>query len=214
MLVETVLLRRCAGLRCGLRPLPGRARAHQAATSGHWRGASHADFLSRHLAEMVLDRYLPKEWPRDLAELVPALDPRSRSAGGHSRALATEAIAWLARRPQTIPAVTAESISFFDLVVDWYRLRNGAMSHCDVAAATSRAFTDRLPQHFAGGSWPGQRAGTHSGAPADDGGLCWTGCRRRDFAIDLADGDVEPSVIAAAPNGARPARPGIELGFP
>ena len=38
--------------------------------------SSHGDFLSRHLAEIVRHRYLPREWPADLAAM--ARDPRSR----------------------------------------------------------------------------------------------------------------------------------------
>ncbi len=41
----------------------------------------HADFLSRHLAEMVRHRYLPREWPADLARLVRARTSLARSAG-------------------------------------------------------------------------------------------------------------------------------------
>ena len=36
--------------------------------------SSHGDFLSRHLAEIARHRYLPREWPADLAEMARTLD--------------------------------------------------------------------------------------------------------------------------------------------
>lgn len=77
--------------------------------------ADHVDFLDRHLALLVRERYLPKEWPEDLALLAPllSLTELDRLAGDPRSVLAEEIGA---RAPQG-------QLTFLDMITDWYRLR-------------------------------------------------------------------------------------------
>jgi 3',5'-cyclic AMP phosphodiesterase CpdA len=76
-------------------------------------GSSHAalteasslgDFLSRHVAELATDRYLPREWPTRIATIARGLDLADLGA---------------------MAGAAAEPLPFLTLVADWYRLRKG-----------------------------------------------------------------------------------------
>ena len=60
--------------RSRLRRLPRRDRWRRPEHAALLAASSHGDFLSRHLAEIVRHRYLPREWPADLAEMARTLD--------------------------------------------------------------------------------------------------------------------------------------------
>jgi 3',5'-cyclic AMP phosphodiesterase CpdA len=77
----------------------------------------HADFLSRHLEQMVARRYLPKEWPDDLAQMVRTV----RFADLWNLAAPQEALSRHGQVPSA--AVSGMEIPFFTMVVDWYHLR-------------------------------------------------------------------------------------------
>ena len=92
----------------------------------------HAAFLDRHLVELVHRRYLPREWPADMAALV---------AGGRMADL-------LALLGLTLPG--APDMALTTLAEDWYRLRKGgALAHAHVAPARLAFYhrlTDALPE--------------------------------------------------------------------
>lgn len=113
--------------------------------------ASHADFLSRHVAELVKHRYLPREWPANLRGLV------YRLTLGHLEHLAAIAqpVAVDAYQPDGA-AVWQDwrAISFFEMTVDWYRLRNGRHLALDFIDPTRIETYRRLAVRFAAGTWP------------------------------------------------------------
>ncbi|WP_378947942.1 metallophosphoesterase family protein [Mesorhizobium sp. ANAO-SY3R2] len=151
---------------------------------------SHADFLSRHLAEMVRHRYLPKEWPQDLAGLVTQLDlgDLDRLAGIGTPIAPKDALAMLR---DSAAGARASALSFFEMVVDWYRLRKGREIALDFIEPERIAVYRRLAQRFALGAWPEgclqDRFASFMRMMMD-----WLdSAPSRDFSVDLATGTVE-----------------------
>ena len=141
-----------------------------ASATGLTEATSHGDFLARHLSALVTARYLPREWPADLAALVARLD----SADLH--------------RMAGPPVPAGPALPLRALVEDWYRLRKAR----GLAAVPSerRAAWAALDRAFAARAWP---EGSVEDAVAgllrmlrgfDDG------LPTEDFRIDLADGSV------------------------
>lgn len=153
--------------------------------------ASHADFLSRHLAEMVRHRYLPKEWPQDLARLVPQLALGDLDAfAATTRPLTIgDAGAIIGRGQDGAGAMAA--LPLFEVIVDWYRLRKGreiALDFIDPARIAAYRVT---AQRYAAGSWPQgslqDRFGSFMRMMMD-----WLDSQpSRNFSVDLATGKVE-----------------------
>lgn len=155
---------------------------------------SHADFLSRHLTEMVRHRYLPKEWPQDLAGLVMQLDlgDLDRLAGIGTPVEPSDAPAMLrdGASRETVGA-SLFALSFFEMVVDWYRLRKGRELALDFIEPERIAAYRRLAQRFASASWPQgclqDRIASFLRMMMD-----WLdSAPSRDFSVDLATGKVE-----------------------
>ena len=151
----------------------------------------HADFLSRHLSEMVRHRYLPKEWPRDIAALVPQLDlgDLERLAGTAAPLTAGDALPFLATAAE---ANTQDwrALPFFEMVVDWYRLRKGREVALDFIDPKRIAAYRHLAGRFAAGSWPEgclqDRLASFMRMLTD-----WlASAPSRDFSVDLATGEV------------------------
>jgi 3',5'-cyclic AMP phosphodiesterase CpdA len=149
---------------------------------------SHADFLSRHLTEMVRHRYLPKEWPQDLARLVPQLKLGDLDAfAAISRPLTVADAGAIIGRAQD----GAAALPLFEVIVDWYRLRKGrevALDFIDPARIAAYRLT---AQRYAAGSWPRgslqDRLASFMRMMMD-----WLDSQpSRDFSIDLATGKVE-----------------------
>ena len=112
-----------------------------------FESTGHGDFLSRHLAQMVRCRYLPREWPRDLATLVPRLDLDTLHELASSAPLSVQeaAVVYANHRGQ--------GVSFMDIVVDWYRLRKGRELAFDFIAPERIAAYRALAIHYAAGAW-------------------------------------------------------------
>lgn len=150
---------------------------------------SHADFLSRHLAEMVRHRYLPKEWPQDLARLVPQLSLGDLDAfAATSRPLNVEDAGIIIIGREQNGALAA--LPFFEVVVDWYRLRKGREIALDFIDANRIAAYRQTAQRYAAGSWPRgsvqDRLSSFMRMMMD-----WLDSQpSRDFSIDLATGEV------------------------
>ncbi len=96
--------------------------------------ASLGDFLSRHVAALAADRYLPREWPAAMAARA-----RTLCLGDLARAAGAQ---------------DAGPLPFLALVEDWYRLRKGR------ALALAHIPADRLARYralaaaFAARTWP------------------------------------------------------------
>lgn len=153
--------------------------------------ANHADFLSRHLAEMVRHRYLPKEWPQDLAGLVPhlTLGDLDRLAGSTAPLTASDSLPFLA----SIDEGDGEgwrALPFFEMVVDWYRLRKGREIALDFIAPERIAAYRHLAMRFKAGGWPDgslqDRLAAFMRMMID-----WLeSAPSRDFSVDLSTGEV------------------------
>lgn len=151
---------------------------------------NHADFLSRHLADMVRYRYLPKEWPQDLAAMVPQLTLGTVDAfAGVTRPLTVLEADGVKRDAGAMPAWAA--IPFFEMVVDWYRLRKGREVALDFIASDRLATYRAIAKRYAAGSWPQgslqDRFASFMRMMTD-----WLDSQpSRDFSIDLTSGKVE-----------------------
>ncbi|KRA00036.1 hypothetical protein ASD64_00125 [Mesorhizobium sp. Root157] len=119
--------------------------------SGLLDAVSHADFLSRHLAELVKHRYLPREWPADLRRLVSRL-----TLGDLERlAAASEAVDADRFQPgETTTGADWRRLSLLDMTVDWYRLRNGRHLALDFVSPERLEAYRRLAVQFAAHAWP------------------------------------------------------------
>lgn len=169
--------------------------AREGVSAAVTEATSHADFLSRHLAEMVRHRYLPKEWPQDLAGLVPRLTLGDlETFAGTFRPLAVEdadAVSGNKRAENETGALGA--LPFFEIIVDWYRLRKGREIALDFIDAERIAAYRQLAQRYAAGSWQQgslqDRLASFMRMMMD-----WLdSLPSRDFSIDLATGKVSSS---------------------
>lgn len=115
----------------------------------------HADFLSRHLSEMVRHRYLPKEWPQDLARIVPQLSLGDLDAfAATSLPLSVEDVGAIIGREKGEKDGAMATLPFFEMIVDWYRLRKGREIALDFIDANRIAAYRQTAQRYAAGSWP------------------------------------------------------------
>jgi 3',5'-cyclic AMP phosphodiesterase CpdA len=158
------------------------------------QAADHADFLDRQIEQMVVHRYLPREWPADLAALVHRL-----SLADLARLADTQKSPDGAPVPEMPAGVPGDDLSLFDLIVDWYRLRNGsALAESYVPLARLARYRD-LMRRYAAAAWaPGslqerlqillRMMERYAGGEPS-----------RDFALDLAAGRIEDR--SASPRG-------------
>ncbi|MEO5325389.1 metallophosphoesterase [Mesorhizobium sp. CC13] len=165
--------------------------AREATSAAVTSAANHADFLSRHLAEMVRHRYLPKEWPRDLAALVPQFDlgDLERLADMAAPLTVDDALPLLASLPRRAGADWQE-LPFFEMIVDWYRLRKGREVALDFIEPERLAAYRLLAARFAAGAWPAgclqDRLASFMRMTID-----WLeSAPSRDFSVDLSTGEV------------------------
>ena len=150
---------------------------------------SHGDFLSRHLAQLVRCRYLPREWPADVAGLVPLLgtadlwrlaDMDPLSAGEASAAFAGS---------------EAGGVAFMDAVVDWYRLRQGrGLAFGDIAPGRIAEYR-ALARRYAAGSWPGASVQARIAGFFAIMQAYLDSQPSLDFAVDLATGDIRDAAL-------------------
>ncbi len=155
---------------------------------------SHADFLSRHLAQMVRHRYLPKEWPQDLATLALGLDLGDLEAlAGEAEPLDAGAAAARAGASSDPQLGDWRAIAFLELVVDWYRLRKGRELALDFIAPERIAAYRSLASQFAAGSWPEASVQARLACFLRIMMHYLSSHPSRDFSIDLATGAIEPA---------------------
>ncbi|RDE08339.1 metallophosphoesterase [Pelagibacterium lacus] len=112
-----------------------------------WTGArSYGEFLYGHVRELVVHRYLKREWPQDFAAALQRLSVADLLA--------------LAERPDPIapaayaPAGEGEGPSGVDLVTDWYAARKASVLVTRFVPASRMALYQRLIAAYAGRSWP------------------------------------------------------------
>jgi hypothetical protein len=138
--VETVMLRAIAGFDVGFE----RYAAERALTGYDAEGldeaGDHFGFISRHLALLVRDRYLPREWPKPLrAALLGA-------SLGQVALRVTESL------PPAIAALA--DLPFMQVIIDWYRLRKASdLAFADIDPRRVAAYAE-LVDLFTVRDWP------------------------------------------------------------
>jgi hypothetical protein len=150
--------------------------------------ASHADFLSRHVARVTAERHLPREWPKDLARLVPHLNLADLwQIADVLRPLAADEVTAGAMVPS---APGLAGIGFIDLVADWYRLRSARELALDVIPPQRLAAYSLLIDRYAAGARDeGSIQGRIAGFLRILAGYL-ASYPSRDFVVDLADGTI------------------------
>ncbi|CAN7697634.1 metallophosphoesterase [Phyllobacterium sp. LjRoot231] len=107
----------------------------------------YGDFLSVHVDQLVVHRYLRREWPKEMARLVPQLslgDLYLLSQIAQPLAIEDTVAIIHAKRADTFvqsnanPFERLDAIRMFDFLGDWYRLRMGS------EIAINRISTERL----------------------------------------------------------------------
>mgnify|MGYP002718259949 CR=1 FL=1 len=101
---------------------------------------SYGAFLSEHVREMAVRRYLPQEWPQDLVAAFASLTVRD-----------------LVQDRSGLPSELLDR-SFVDLVADFYRFRNGHRAAVERMPAERLAGYHRLAERLADG---GAASGEH-----------------------------------------------------
>jgi 3',5'-cyclic AMP phosphodiesterase CpdA len=113
---------------------------------------SHVDFLDRHLAELVVRRHLPREWPLEFARLATMLSLADLwRLGGMDRSV--REMAPTPEAPQTGMPPRLADMRFMDLIADWYRLRNGRDLAFDAIPAGQGAAYRQLAERYAARDW-------------------------------------------------------------
>ncbi len=188
--IETVVLAEVPGFDLAFDLYKAEAKRTGEHDGGIASTTSHGAFLSTHLAEMVRRRYLPKEWPADLAALVPQLTlaDLDRLAG---------VAAPLAPDDVTPEATSAEALPFFDLVVDWYRLRKGRHVALDFVAPERLEAYRKLAAHYRAGDWAATSVQARIASFLAILESYLASLPSRDFSIDLANGVVEERPVSA-----------------
>lgn len=146
--------------------------------------ADHVDFLDRHLALLVRERYLPKEWPADLAHLAPMLGLAELDRlAGEPRSLLAEEIG---------PRVPDGQLTLLDMITDWYRLRKANSLALDFISPERIARYRALVRRYqADRSWLPNSLQAQLAKFMRLMGAGLDGNPSADFTIDLRDGAVE-----------------------
>ncbi|WP_336813276.1 metallophosphoesterase family protein [Bosea sp. MMO-172] len=188
--VETVVLSEVPGFDLAFDLYKAEARLTGEDDGGIASTTSHGAFLSTHLAEMVRRRYLPKEWPADLAALVPRLTlaDLDRLAG---------IAAPLAPADVMPEAADPEALPFFELVVDWYRLRKGRHVALDFIAPERLDAYRALAARYRAGHWPATSVQARIASFLAILESYLASLPSRHFSIDLATGAVEDRFTSA-----------------
>src|SRR5690606_18165810 len=127
-------------------------------------------FLGRHLAALAADRYLPREWPGEMA--------------ARARCLCLGELARVAGAADVTP------LPFLTLVEDWYRLRKGRELALAVIPGDRLGRYRALAAAFAARRWP------EGGTEAWIAGFLrmlvsyMDGAPSGDFRVDLGTGEV------------------------
>lgn len=144
MAIETVPLPPAADHDAAFAGYAAEARRHGLHAAALLTAPHYAAFLDAHLTALVRDRYLPREWPAELARLVPLLGMSQLQDLAQDNPVEFDGFA---------PA-RANQPTLLEVVVDWYAIRKGAdlalSSIPPARLATYRALIDA----YARRTWP------------------------------------------------------------
>lgn len=188
--VETVVLQQVAGFDLAFGLYTAEAERTGEDDGDITATRSHGAFLSTHLAEMVRRRYLPKEWPADLAALVPRLTLADLDRLAQ--------VATPLAPADVVPAAADErALPFFELVVDWYRLRKGRHVALDFIAPERLDAYRALAARYRSGTWPANSVQARIASFLAILESYLASLPSRHFGINLATGAVEDRSISA-----------------
>ncbi|MEQ8446023.1 MAG: metallophosphoesterase [Pelagibacterium sp.] len=113
---------------------------------GHWpRAQSYGDFLYRHVRELVVTRYLPREWPADLANALQSLSVSALIDIAKSRGPID---------PRSVRAQADDGgPTGIDLVTDWYAARKASALVFHYVSEARMMLYRQLIDAYAMGAW-------------------------------------------------------------
>lgn len=115
--------------------------------SGWTQADSYGAFLYGHVRELVAHRYLPREWPVELARAIEALSVQDM--------FAIAALAMPIDLEGGLPAgLTHKGLSGIDLVTDWYAARKASALVSRYVPQERMALYRRLIEVYSAGHWP------------------------------------------------------------
>ena len=171
--------------------------------------ADYGEFLSEHVSQLVVHRYLRREWPKDLARIMQQLNLGDLLILGQFEqpVPVEEAVALIHAERGRVPTIAGtqgllsllgmtldglDAIPVLDLLGDWYRLRLGSEMALDRISAERLAAYRLLISTFAGSA-----AIEIGGAQECFARMLWmmdrylSGLPSRNFTVDLAAGATE-----------------------
>ncbi|RDI50262.1 metallophosphoesterase family protein [Microvirga subterranea] len=180
--VETIPLHDVPGFDAAFPAYGVEARRRGADYGGILRTRSYPEFLSHHLAQLVRQRYMPREWPEDFAEAAMRLTVgdlfrlagADAGTGTNSRAL-----------PESVL-----SLPFIEMVADWYRLRKGRQLALDGISDERLADYRTLTARYAAGSWEPTSIQFRLAGFLRMLGQYLASPPSREFTVDLATGEI------------------------
>lgn len=134
--IETISVRQAQGFDVASAGYAAEAQRNGMDAEALVHATSHGDFTDAHLQALVRYRDLPREWPADLARLVPLLSLDEVAALAAAPPVSSTAVN---------PPASSGGPSLLDLVVDWYALRKGAdMAKAAIPAARLSHYRDLI----------------------------------------------------------------------
>jgi len=184
--VETVSLRDVPGFDAAFPAYGVEARRRGMDFGGILQTRSYPEFLSRHLAQLVRHRYLPREWPEDFADAVHGLTVEDlfRLAGRNAHT--------------TSHAVSGSvlTLPFIEMVADWYRLRKGRQLALDEIPDERLAAYRTLMSRYAAGAWEPASIQFRLAGFLRMLGQYLASPPSRDFTVDLETGEIRDGASA------------------
>ncbi|MEK1889899.1 MAG: metallophosphoesterase [Phyllobacterium sp.] len=178
--------------------------------------ADYGAFISEHVDQLVVHRYLRREWPKDLARIAMQLNLGDLAfLGHHHQPIALDEVAVLihaergrgasmgqvqvALKASGIALEQLDAITFHELLGDWYRLRLGSEMALDRISVDRIGIYRYLIELFAG------ETPLESGQAQDKFarlfrmmGRYLSGLPSRNFTIDFANGEITADGIDQA----------------
>ncbi|HTN61277.1 MAG TPA: hypothetical protein VL147_06930, partial [Devosia sp.] len=188
LLVETVPLRQAPGFDVAFPLYAAEARRTGRDIAAFLDAPDYATFLDVHLKALLHDRYLPLEWPADLARLVPGLTLARLADLAQSAPIACAAVE---------PVLQGDQLTLQDLAIDWYAIRKGADLALAAIPAQRLACYRSLIDAYGKRDWPADSLQGRLAALLTILQLYLARQPSADFIIDKKTGMLAPFSVAA-----------------
>ncbi|EJN06215.1 metallophosphoesterase [Phyllobacterium sp. YR531] len=159
---------------------------------------SYGEFLSAHVDQLVIHRYLKREWPAKLAQAVKLLTLGDLLVLARSeKAISLDDIVQTLRMDRAHSAMASmglegmDTISVLDLLGDWYRLRMGSEMALDWISTKRLVMYRRLIEAYASEGVEGSEARQMFATIFRMMASYMAGLPSRNFSVSLATGQIK-----------------------